>query len=304
MTTRWYRSHCGLVTDAKLAEAAVVAGCSRAVVIAAWHAILESCAEANDGGRFDTTARRVSAILAEPGDRIEAVFAAFVDLGMIAAGCVTAWSRRQFESDSSTERSRKHREAKRSGELMRAHFVDPPAAGDRTPQPSTAAPPASATAVQRCATAPDTETDSDPPPLPFRPPAARGATVGEGETFEGFWRAMPSPDPAAKAAAMVAFGRLCPTDRAQAVVAAGRYAAAFAAKPTTRPISPARFLRDRCFEGYGAAVATGEAQVFVKLDSPQWKAWRAHRGKPIPLNREGGWCFPTEWPPDVERGAA
>jgi hypothetical protein len=84
--SRWYRTHVGLVVDAKLAEVAVVAECSRAVVIAAWHSILESSAGVNDGGRFDTTPRRVAAILAEPIAVVERVFAAFADLGMIAGG--------------------------------------------------------------------------------------------------------------------------------------------------------------------------------------------------------------------------
>ena len=91
--SRWYRAHCGLVTDAKLGEAALIAGASRALVIATWHALLEAAAETNDGGRFETTPRRVAAILAEPIAAIEAVFAALGDLGMIEAGRVTAWAR-------------------------------------------------------------------------------------------------------------------------------------------------------------------------------------------------------------------
>jgi hypothetical protein len=127
-----------------------------------------------------------------------------------------------------------------------------------------------------------------------------------GEGFAAFWRAMPAPDPAAKAAAQAAFARLDPADQTQAIAAAGRYASTYAAKPTTRPISPARFLRERCFEGYGPPSPAAEASsVFVRLDTPQWRAWTAYRGKPIPLNREGtGWHFPTEWPPEAERGAA
>lgn len=41
--------------------------------------------------------------------------------------------------------------------------------------------------------------------------------------------------------------------------------------------------------------------VFVKIETPQWEAWQAHRGgKSPPVNREGtGWFFPTEWPPGV-----
>ena len=286
--SRWYRAHVGLVVDAKLGEVALIAECSRAVVIATWHAVLESCAGVNDGARYDTTPRRVAAILAEPVAKVEAVFAAFTDLGMIEGGRVSAWTRRQFESDNSTERVRKHREAKRTGEALRAHAV---------------APPADEATVKRFGTPPDTETDTELP-LPLSP-APQAPPAGGGEGFAEFWQAMPSPDPAAKAAAQGAFARLDPADQAQVIAAARRYASAFAAKPTTHPISPARFLRERCFEGYGPPAAGGAPSVFIKIDTPQWRAWTRYRGRPIPMNREGtGWHFPSEWPPDAERGAA
>jgi hypothetical protein len=295
--SRWYRTHVGLVTDAKLAEVALAAECSRAVVIATWHALLESCAGVNDGGRYDTTPRRVAAILGEPIAKVEAVFAAFVDLRMIEATRVTAWTRRQFESDSSTERTRKHREAKRSGELMRAHAVE-------TPQPDK-------TAGERSRTPPYSYSESeDNPPSP-PPDAAREPDADPQPGFERFWHAMPSPNPAAKAAALTAFARLPAADQAAAIAAAGRYASAYSAKPTTHPLSPVRFIRERCFDGFGPLGAKAGPQsaggdlVFVRIDTPQWRAWSAYRGKPIPLNREGtGWHFPTEWPPNVQRGAA
>ena len=62
-------------------------------------------------------------------------------------------------------------------------------------------------------------------------------------------------------------------------------------KPTETPVSPDR------------------QRVFVEQYSPQWEAWRKHRGKGIPTTtREDpktgryktGWYFDTEWPP--ERG--
>ena len=132
--SRWYRAYSGIVKDDKLAEVAVIAGCSRSVAIASWHAILESAADSQDGGRFDTTPRRVAAVLGEPASAIEGVFAAMTELGMIGDGSVVAWKRRQFESDNSTERSRKHRETKRNGD---------------------------ATLQQQPATPPDTDTDTD-----------------------------------------------------------------------------------------------------------------------------------------------
>jgi hypothetical protein len=132
--SRWYRAYAGTIKDDKLAEAAVVAGCSRSVVIATWHAILESAAETAGGGRFDTTSRRVAAALGEPASVIEAVFSAMQEIGLVSGSEIPAWKRRQYESDNSTERSRRHREATRNG---------------------------NATLQGRCATPPYTETDTD-----------------------------------------------------------------------------------------------------------------------------------------------
>lgn len=131
--SRWYRAYEGTVTDAKLHEAAMVAGVSRSVAIATWHAILESCA-VSKSARFETTPRRIAVILCEPLDGIVATFAAFVELGLLLDGEVCAWAKRQFDADNSTERSRRHREAKRN---------------------------ADATLQQRSATPPYTETDTE-----------------------------------------------------------------------------------------------------------------------------------------------
>lgn len=181
--TRWYRAYEGTVTDAKIGEAALVAGCSRSVAIATWHCLLESCAATQDGGRFETTARRVAVILGEQPDAIARVLDAFTEIGMISEGAVTAWKQRQFESDSSTERSRKHRERHRNGD---------------------------ATLQQRRATPPDTDTDTDTEqdtisaaPLaldgeaasrPCSVKVAKPAIEAEPEGFEDFWDAYPKRD--------------------------------------------------------------------------------------------------------------
>jgi hypothetical protein len=110
---RWYRAYEGTVTDAKLAEAAAVADVSRAVSIAAWHALLESAATVNNCGSYEITPRRVSVILFEPPEHVEALFAAYEEIGLIKDGVVLSWKKRQHESDSSTERTRKWREKKR-----------------------------------------------------------------------------------------------------------------------------------------------------------------------------------------------
>jgi hypothetical protein len=114
--SRWYRAYVGTVTDAKLAEAALVAEVSRSVSIAAWHCLLESAGERNNCGSYDATARRVAVILCEPQSCIEKLFQAFEELGLIGDGAVSAWRKRQFQSDAdptATERQRRKRERDR-----------------------------------------------------------------------------------------------------------------------------------------------------------------------------------------------
>jgi hypothetical protein len=111
--SRWYRAYEGTVTDAKLAEAAMVADVSRAVSIAAWHALLESAAKVNNCGSYETSPRRVSVVLFEPPEAVERLFAAYEELGLIGDGVVLSWRKRQFDSDDSRERVAKHRAKKR-----------------------------------------------------------------------------------------------------------------------------------------------------------------------------------------------
>ncbi|POR45569.1 hypothetical protein [Bosea psychrotolerans] len=137
--SRWYRAYAGTVKDDKLAEVAVIAACSRSVAIAVWHALLESAAETDDGGRFETTPRRVAAALCEPAGTIAATFAAMAEIGMITGDAVSAWKTRQYESDRSTERSRRHREAKHRDVMRNGQAALP----------------------GRCATLPESEAESE-----------------------------------------------------------------------------------------------------------------------------------------------
>jgi hypothetical protein len=114
----WYRAYVGTCADEKIAEAALVGGVSRCVVIAVWHAILESASYEEAGGAFTATPRRAAATLCEPLSVIEAAFAALTEVGMIADGTVVAWRRRQFDSDSpgaSTTRVQTYRARQRHG---------------------------------------------------------------------------------------------------------------------------------------------------------------------------------------------
>lgn len=91
--SRWYRAYEGMVTDPKIGEDAVIAGCSRSVAIAAWAALLESCCSINDGGRFDMTARRLSVILGETSDSMAGILNAFEELAMTEGNRVAGWGK-------------------------------------------------------------------------------------------------------------------------------------------------------------------------------------------------------------------
>lgn len=111
----------------------MMAEVSRSVVIATWHCLLEGAATKNNCGGFDLTPRRVAAILCEPLANIEALFSALTELGMIADSAVASWKKRQFESDSSTERSRIHRERQRNGHAtLQQQQATPPEADSET----------------------------------------------------------------------------------------------------------------------------------------------------------------------------
>lgn len=112
--SRWYRAYDGTVTDAKIAEAAMVAEVSRSVAIAAWHCLLESAAVRNNCGSYDMSARRVAVILYEPPSKIEALLSAFDEIGLTREGAIAAWQKRQHSSDTSAERTRKWREKKQA----------------------------------------------------------------------------------------------------------------------------------------------------------------------------------------------
>ena len=140
--SRWYRRYVGTVSDPKIAEAAMIAECSHSVVIATWDAILESAAETNASGEFSATPRNVAATLHERCATPERVFEAVTEMKLISDGVVLRCRGRQFESDSSTERSRRFREKARKindGNTLQR----------------------SATLRGRYATVPDTESDTD-----------------------------------------------------------------------------------------------------------------------------------------------
>lgn len=44
------------------------------------------------------------------------------------------------------------------------------------------------------------------------------------------------------------------------------------------------------------AVVSSTGLVRISQDTPQWEAWRVFRGKPFPVDKDGGWWVSSEWP--------
>jgi hypothetical protein len=126
------------------------------------------------------------------------------------------------------------------------------------------------------------------------PPTPKG---GEGEGFDDFWKNYPNPNPVERVPAEKEFEKLEGPDRPWAVSGAKGYADGFRANPTTHPISPVRFLRQRRFEAFARASASLPAMFQVMPGTPEWVAWTEYRGQSPPTDTKGGWSFPSRWPP-------
>jgi hypothetical protein len=51
----------------------------------------------------------------------------------------------------------------------------------------------------------------------------------------------------------------------------------------------------------GPARPSIPGKIYLRFGSPGWEAWARHKG-PVgfPRDRDGGWWFPSEWPPGME----
>lgn len=68
----------------------------------------------------------------------------------------------------------------------------------------------------------------------------------------------------------------------------------FTAHPTTW-LNQGRW--DDEYAPTGAMGLTGAMGCWIRLDSPEWRAWTQYRGKPFATDKRGGWIAPSQWPP-------
>lgn len=281
--SRWYRAYEGTVSDAKLAEVALVAGCSRSIVIATWHALLENAATLNDGGRVDIPSRRVAAVLCEPFDVIEAVFAGFEAVELLVDSQITAWKKRQYESDNSTERSRKSREAAKEREAAAAKQK---CNDDATLQKQTETSPSVYVSDDR-RTASEKITDEFE--IWY---AAYPRHVGRGAALRGYKTARTKAEPEILLRAATLYASKCKGMDQKFIPHAATW------------LNQERWL-DEDLQPPKPLPEAASSRVYVKYGTDAGDAWGAHYrgvGKVPPRDQHGGWWFDSEFPPgNVQR---
>lgn len=248
---RWYRAYVGTVTDKKIGAVALRAGVSRSVVFAAWHVILESAADANAGGEAKCDEFDVSAALGEPLEAVQRVMICFAEADMFRDGKVTAWQRRQYESDSSAERTKQWRDRNK-------------------PQPKR---PCDVTV-----TPPDTDSEADTERKKELVRASREADA----MFEDFWKKYPKRKGSnRKSPASKAFQKAIRegADPVAIVVGARKYAEAEAANVGTPYIAmAATWLNQRGWEDF-ALDPDAEAKIASNAEFMKSKGYVWESGK-------------------------
>lgn len=139
--TRWFRSYVGMCRDPKLMDVAAESGQGLDRVLFVWQSILEDACEQQESGKFDASAKGIAFLLHCKAADIQSILDALETAGLTASNVVAAWSRRQFESDTSTKRVKEFRERK-------GNVAETVVKQDETFH-------------RRCETAPDTEADTD-----------------------------------------------------------------------------------------------------------------------------------------------
>ena len=130
------------------------------------------------------------------------------------------------------------------------------------------------------------------------------------EAFEQFWNAYPTDKMMSKSNASKQFAKLSPEDRQAAIAAVAPFKVWLAGQKDYRTLHAERFISQRRFDGFmpdESAPRLVASNFYAKAGSEELEAWDAHlrltKGKSAPRDREGGWYFPSEWPPNEEKAA-
>lgn len=127
-------------------------------------------------------------------------------------------------------------------------------------------------------------------------------------TFEAFMSAYPGGEGMSRLKAKAAWDALSQADQVLAHEGLPAFRLWIGKQPANYTLLHAHnYLIERRFDGFAReaakVAAVQQAQVFVRHDTPAWQAWEAYearRGRKIPRHN-GGWHFPSEFPPGDER---
>lgn len=117
----WFRWHHGSVTDPKFQLVARKSKQALASVIAVWAFVLEQASASEDRGSFGTIdCEAIDCLLGLEDGATDAILAAMGERGLVDDGAVSAWEKRQPKRErtdnTSTERSRTHRDRQRQAQ--------------------------------------------------------------------------------------------------------------------------------------------------------------------------------------------
>lgn len=117
----WFRWHHGSVTDPKFQLVARKSKQALASVIAVWAFVLEQASASEDRGAFGTIdCEAIDCLLGLEDGATAAILAAMGERGLVDGGAVSAWEKRQPKRErtdnTSTERSRAHRDRHRQSQ--------------------------------------------------------------------------------------------------------------------------------------------------------------------------------------------
>jgi len=107
----WFRWYVGSVSDPKLTLVARRAKQKRVAVIAVWATLLEAAASENNGGAFRMPSDEIALVLEMKVEQVNEILSKMEERGLISNSRVTNWEKRQYASDCSTTRVKKHRAA-------------------------------------------------------------------------------------------------------------------------------------------------------------------------------------------------
>jgi hypothetical protein len=119
------------------------------------------------------------------------------------------------------------------------------------------------------------------------------------EAFAKFLAAFPERDGGHdRDAALIALRAALARAPADVLIAGAlSYRAVTEGRPRRYVMSPRRWLSEGRWRDVQAPKSIAPALIWIASGSPEWRAWTAHRGKAPPLDRRGGWRFPTRFPP-------